>query len=406
MNEYETSQWTNWAGNQTCRPARIVAPRDVEELQLAVADAAAAGLGVRVVGSGYSFTPLACTSGVMVDVSGLTGAVAVDAELSTARAPAGTTVRDLASSLWERGFSLLNMGDIDNQTIAGALGTATHGSGLRLKSFSGALRSADYVAADGSAQSVGSTDPTLDGFRTSLGVLGILTTVEVDVAPAYKLRERIEYWSLDEALERWHKEMAERRHFSFFWGPQDRSLGLYGLADPARSSHDCYVKLYDELAVDAENSSCPGQRIGPAHEICPMQFDKGWHELEYFVAYDQALDALAEVRQVMKRHPDQAYPMEVRAIAADSAWMSPMSGRDSVSISVSGVAGTDYWPYLNDVDSSLIEFNGRAHWGKLHFMDAERLAKVYPHFSDFVDLRRSLDPQGLFLNDHLASLVS
>ena len=194
--------------------------------------------------------------------------------------------------------------------------------------------------------------------------------------------------------------------FSFFWGPQDRSLGLYGLADPARSSHDCYVKRYDELAVDAENSSSPGQRIGPAHKICPMQFDDGWHELEYFVAYDQALDAIAEVRQVMKRHPDQAFPMEVRAIAADSAWMSPMSGRDSVSISVSGVAGTDYWRYLNDVDSSLIEFNGRAHWGKLHFMDAERLAKLYPHFSDFVGLRRSLDPHGLFLNDHIASLVS
>ena len=290
----------------------------------------------------------------MVDVSGLTGAVAVDAELSTARVPAGTTVRDLGSSLWERGYSLLNQGDIDNLTIAGALSTATHGSGLRLKSFSGALRSADYVAADGSAQSVGSTDPTLDGFRTSLGVLGVLTTVEVDVVPAYKLRERIEYWSLDEALERWHIEMAERRHFSFFWGPQDRSLGLYGLANPARSSHDCYVKRYDELTVDAENSSSPGQRIGPAHEICPMQFDDGWHELEYFVSFDQALDATAEIRKVMKRHPDQAFPMEVRASAADSAWMSPMSGRDSVSISVSGIAGTDYWGYLHDVDSDLI----------------------------------------------------
>ena len=133
MNGSEAIQWTNWAGNQTCRPARIVAPRDVEELQLAVAAAAAAGLGVRVVGSGHSFTPLVCTSGVMVDVSGLTGAAAVDAALSTARVPAGTTIRDLASSLWERGLSLLNMGDIDNQTIAEPWVPPLTAPGLRLK---------------------------------------------------------------------------------------------------------------------------------------------------------------------------------------------------------------------------------------------------------------------------------
>lgn len=397
--------WSNWAGNQTCRPAEIVKPGDAEEVRLVVSRAASSGQGVRVVGSGHSFTPLACTSGVMVDLSSMSGVLEVDSERGTARARAGTSIHDLAASLWEHGFSLRNQGDIDAQTIGGAVSTATHGSGLMQQSFSGELRSAEYVAADGSVRTVDFADAALDAFRTSLGALGILTAVELAVTPAYQLGERIEYWSLGEVLERWHEEMSERRHFSFFWGPQPHSLALYGLADPAGSSLDCYVKRYDELPVDAERSSRPGRRAGPAHLIYPMTFDDGWHEMEYFVAFDRALEAMDAVRQVMRNHQDQAFPMEARAVAAETGWLSPMFGRDSVSISVSGVAGTDYLPYLHDVDAALTEFDGRGHWGKLHFLDAERLAETYPRYLDFVTLRRRLDPQGVFLNDHLSSLV-
>lgn len=397
-------KWLNWAGNQECRPARIVTPKSLEELRGVVAHAAVEELGVRVMGSGHSFTPVVCTGGVLLDVRQLGGVVEMDSTRAVAEVPAGTLVRDLASALWRQGFSLRNQGDIDAQTIAGALSTATHGSGLNQKSFSGALRGVEYVAADGSLGIVTETDTTIDAFRTSLGVLGVLHSVELSVTPAYQLGERIDYWPLEKVLDRWHEEMAGRRHFSFFWGPQERSLALYGLEDPQGSPYDCYVKRYDELPLDAERNDTPGRRTGPAHQIYPTTFDDGWHELEYFVPFEVALDALEAVREVMQRHLDQPFPMEVRAIAGETSWMSPMTGRDSVSISVSGVAGTDYWPYLRDVHAALIEFDGRGHWGKLHMMDAERLAATYPRYGDFVELRRSLDPRGVFLNDHLAPL--
>lgn len=400
------SQWRNWAGNQECRPTRIVTPTSLEDLREAVGDAAAEGLGVRVMGSGHSFTPVVCTAGVLLDVGQISGDIGVDTTRAVAKIPAGMVVGDLARVLWKHGFSLRNQGDIDAQTIAGALSTATHGSGLRQQSFSGALRGVEYVAADGSVGIVTETDPTLDAFCTSLGVLGVLSSVELSVTPAYQLRECIDYWPLEKVLESWHEEMADRRHFSFFWGPQPRSLALYGLEDPDGSDCDCYVKRYDELSVDAAASDLPGRRIGPAHEIYPTTFDDGWHELEYFVPFDVALDAVAAMREVMARHPDQPFPMEVRAIAGETSWMSPMTGRDSVSISVSGVAGTDYWPYLRDAHTTLTEFDGRGHWGKLHLMDTEQLAATYPRFHDFVELRRSLDPDGVFLNDHLAALLT
>ena len=399
-------RWQNWAGNQECRPSRIVRPRSLEELRDAVVEAGADGLGVRVMGSGHSFTPVVCTTGVLLDLAQVGADIEIDSARAVAKVPAGASIRDLVGQLWRHGFSLSNQGDIDTQTIAGALSTATHGSGLRQQSFSAALRAVEYIAPDGSISSVTDADPTIDAFRTSLGVLGVLNTVELSVTPAYQLSERVDYWPLEKVLERWQEEMAERRHFSFFWGPQDQSLALYGLGDPGAATYNCYVKRYDELPPDVDRRDTPGRRVGPAYEIYAMTFEPGWDELEYFVPFDAALDAMDATREAMTRHPDQPFPMEVRAIAGETSWMSPMTGRDSVSISVSGATGTDYRPYLRDVHATLTEFDGRGHWGKLHLMDAERLATTYPHYDDFIRLRRSLDPAGVFLNDHLAALLA
>ena len=160
----------------------------------------------------------------MIDVGALSGMVVADTANATAVVGAGTTLEDLVPQLWAEGLSLRNQGDIDAQTIGGAIGTATHGSGRAFGSFSSAVRSISYVGADAGLHIIASTDPRFDAFRTALGLLGIFTTVELDLQPAYYLRERIEHWPLADVLRRWDVETSTRRHFSFFWPPTDRRL--------------------------------------------------------------------------------------------------------------------------------------------------------------------------------------
>lgn len=399
-------RWQNWAGNQQCQ-AIVVSPTSVDELRGAVADAARRGGNVRVVGSGHSFTPLGCSDDVIVDVAALSGVVDTDPVAATAVVRAGTTLHDLVPQLWEAGLSLRNQGDIDAQTIGGAVGTATHGSGRAFGSFSSTLRMIEYVGADAQLHTIDTSDARFDAFRTSLGLLGIFTTVEIDAQPAYYLRERIEHWPLSEVMSRWDAETSTRRHFSYFWPPADGSLQMYGMA-PTAIDDGCHVKIYDELTPEqgAVADSPDGTRVAPAYQIYASDFDLEFHEFEYFIPFGDTGAAVDAVRAVMLDHPEQAFPLEVRTIAAESAWLSPMYGRDSTSLSVSGVPGTDYGPFARAFDDALRPFDPRPHWGKLHLFDRSRLRDAYPRFDEFCALRTELDPDGLFLNDYTAGLFT
>ncbi|HKV19778.1 MAG TPA: D-arabinono-1,4-lactone oxidase [Mycobacterium sp.] len=399
-------RWHNWAGNQHCAPT-IVTPTSTSDLQDAVADAARRGGTVRVVGSGHSFTPLVCTDDVMVDVGRLSGLIGADLDAATAVVGAGTTLHDLLPQLWAAGLSLRNQGDIDAQTVGGAIGTATHGSGRAFGSFSSVVRSITYVGADAGVHSIDAADPRFDAFRTSLGLLGIFTAVELDLQPAYYLRERIEHWPLAEVMRRWQVETSTRRHFSYFWPPAEHSLEMYGFA-PTAVEDGCHVKIYDELAPPqgAVADASEDARVAPAYQIYASDFDLEFHEFEYFIPFDHTPAAVDAVRAVMLDHPEQAFPLEVRTIAAEDAWLSPMYGRDSTSLSVSGVPGTDYGPFTRAFDAALRPFDARPHWGKLHLFDRARLRAGHPRFDDFCAVRADLDPDGLFLNEHTAQLFT
>ena len=234
-------------------------------------------------------------------------------------------------------------------------------------------------------------------------MLGVITELELEVEPAYRLAERIEDWSWHEAWEKL-EEMAHRhRHFSFFWMPSAVSAQLYGLRELA--AERCYVKIYDVVDAATPDSDEPGRRVGPAHTIYPMVFEPNFRELEYFVPFHRGRDALAAMRELMLRMlPASVFPMEVRTVARDKGYLSHSSDRDSVVISVSGMAGTDYLPYLREVDRLLGDFDARVHWGKLHFLLKDQLLNRYPYAQAFIETRRALDPQGIFLNDHLRQL--
>jgi FAD/FMN-containing dehydrogenase len=190
--------------------------------------------------------------------------------------------------------------------------------------------------------------------------------------------------------------------------PSEESAALYGLASDGESLADrCHVKIYDEVDESTADSDEPRHRVGPAHRIYPMVYEPNFHELEYFVPFEQGRDALTAMRELMLASlPASVFPMEVRTVGRDDAFLSHSYGRDTVVISVSGTPGTDYDPYLRDVDRLLSGFDARVHWGKLHFLTRGQLLDRYPRANDFIALRRKLDPADTFLNAHLAPLFS
>jgi FAD/FMN-containing dehydrogenase len=401
--------WTNWVGNQSCSPAEIAAPASEDEVAAAVASAAARGLSVRAAGAGHSFTPIVATDGLLLDLRGLGGIRSVDPERRRVVVGPATTIGEFGEPLWAAGLSLVNQGDIVAQQIAGAVSTATHGSGLRLGSFSAGVRRLRIATAAGEIVEIGEDDPDrLHAAQVAIGMFGVITELELEVAAAYRLRERVERWSWDEAWGRFDELAQGHRHYSFFWMPSEDSAALYGLATPGVSMADlCHVKIYDEVDESTPDSDEPHRRVGPAYVIYPMVYAPNFHELEYFVPYDRGRDALAAMRELMlARLPASVFPMEVRTVGRDDAFLSHSYGRDTVVISVSGLPGTDYEPYLREVDRLLGEFDARVHWGKLHYLTREQLLERYPRAGEFIGTRRSLDPEGVFLNDHLRPLFA
>jgi FAD/FMN-containing dehydrogenase len=399
--------WTNWVGNQSFTPAYAGAPRDEEEVVALVRAAAERGMGVRVAAAGHSFTPVVETDGMVLDLSAMRGVVATDAERRRASALPGTLIRDFYEPLWAAGLALRNQGDIDTQQIAGAVSTATHGSGTRYTSLSGVVRGVRLVTATGEIREISDDEPDLlHAAQVAVGMLGVMTRLDLEVTEAYRLREEVGLRAWDDVMESWDELVAEHRHFGFFWLPTEESAALYNLEGHGeRLADQCYVKVYDEVGPDVPDDATEGRRVDRCYRIFPMVYDPNFHELEYFVPLDRGPEALQAMRELMLRSlPDSIYPLEVRTVGAEEGFLSPQYETATTVISVSGAPGTDYWAYLRSVDALLAEFDARVHWGKLHFLTPERLHALYPRADDFIAIRRELDPDGMFLNDHLKPL--
>jgi FAD/FMN-containing dehydrogenase len=403
------TRWTNWVGNRSFVPQYAAAPTDEEQVAGLVRAASARGAGVRVAATGHSFTPIVETEGLLLDVSALSGVVDIDTGRRRARAWAGTEIRGFYEPLWERGLALINQGDIDTQQIAGAVSTATHGSGPRYTSLSGVVRGVRLITASGEIREIGEDEPGLLGAaQVAVGMLGVITQLELEVSHAYRLKEQVGLWPWQEVMERWDELVEQHRHFGLFWLPTEQSGALYNIDGHGEPMADkCYVKIYDEAAPDEPDSATAGRRVDRCYRIYPMVYDPNFHELEYFVRLEKGPDALRAMRELMLRSLPQAiYPMEVRTVGPDDAYLSPNYQTANTVISVSGQPGTDYWDYLRSVDALLSEFDARVHWGKLHFLTPERLHALYPRAQDFIDIRRELDPDGAFLNPHLRELFA
>ncbi|GAA3748372.1 D-arabinono-1,4-lactone oxidase [Streptomyces tremellae] len=400
--------WQNWAGNQSATVKEVQRPASLAEVASVVARTAESGERLRVAGSGHSFTPLVTTSGTLMDLSRLPAEVSVDSTTSTARVSGQMRLSEVGPALWERGFALANQGDVDVQTLAGALATGTKGSGPRHGTMSSRVRGMGLITGTGEHHEITGRDQRLlHAAQVSLGLLGVVTHVDLSVVPRYRLREDNAVMSVDELLDVWEGAKDAYHHFSFWWMPTSSSSEIYGLP-PVPADH-AYVKMLTaEPAGDgAEVAGGSGARSGPAYLIYPdTELGDPFYELEYVVDAGDDKETFLELRELMRHgFPQEATPLQVRWQARDEAYLSPQYRRDAVSLSVSGMPGTDYVPFLRAVDRRLRDRSARPHWGKLHFLDRDRVEELYPALDDFRAVRRSLDPRNVFLNKHLSDLL-
>jgi FAD-linked oxidoreductase len=402
--------WRNWVGNQSCIVRHRGAPDSEAALANMVREATSNGLNVRCAGSGHSFTPVALTSGLHLTLSGLQGITNINTARKRVSVHAGTTINTLGKALKRSGLSMINQGDIDSQALAGALTTGTHGTGLKLGNMASQIVGMRLVQPDGSILAIDDSEPDmLNAARVSIGMLGVISEITLQVMDSYNLHEKLWRCSFDECMEQHDDLAANHRHFGFFWCPVPESRHCYCLPDTSSVSTTtslsdvCEMKTID--FTDAPPMESAFEKIAYSSEIYPIEYVPNFHELEYAVPVQYGKQACTEVRKLMlEKHPTCIYPIEYRFTAGDGGWISPFFEQDSITLSVSGQPGTDYWNYLKDVDDILRQFGSRPHWGKLHFLGAEDVTALYPRAGDFRALRSKLDPEGRFLNDHLKQL--
>ncbi|MGN7862395.1 D-arabinono-1,4-lactone oxidase [Microbacterium sp. 22303] len=396
-------KWTNWAGTETCRPESIVKAVSVDHVREIVTDATQRGVSVRPVGSGHSFAPLVPTDGIVLDISALSGVQSVDDGAASARVWAGSRLADLGEPLWDAGLTLRNQGAIDAQTIAGAISTSTHGSGLRLQAMSAGVIGADVVTASGALIRIGADDPRLPALRASMGTLGVIVSLDLQLERAFKLKETLAFWPFAEVVDRWDEMNHAHRHFSFVRGRMyDMSAELPPIPDGMKEP--TLVRIYDAVDVDAEDDATPAARLNRPYKIYPDVYTGSWEEIEPLVPYDTSMDTIQDCLELLQHYPNE-YPIEARTVAGDDTWLSPMYGRDSVAIDVCRAVGKDNTPFFRAVDEVVGRYGGRPHWGKQpYFRDTETYRAMYPRWDDFAELRRQLDPTGTFLNAQLRTL--
>jgi FAD-linked oxidoreductase len=431
--------WRNWAGTATATPARWCQPQTEAEICAAVKDAARDGLQVRALGSGHSFTAAAATAGLALDLSRWRGIIAADTQTGLVTVRSGTTLRLLNAELGGLGLAMANLGDIDAQTLAGALSTGTHGTGARLGGLATQVEALELVLADGSLVTCSaSARPELfAAARVGLGALGVMTSVTLRCVPSFTLAADERPVPVDEVIEQFDALAAANDHFEFYWFPYGRRalVKRNNRLSPAEDSPAPAVmpqwRRFWEFEV-MENAAfgtlCRVGRARPrlipalnrfssaalsarsytdlSHRVFVTPRRVRFVESEYAVPRESLRHVLGELRREVPRLADPVmFPVEVRVAAADDIWLSTGYGRDTAYIAIHQYAGLPYRAYFGLFESIVADVAGRPHWGKVHTLGSGRLRALYPRYDEFRRVRAEVDPEARFGNPYLTQVL-
>ncbi|MDX6332556.1 MAG: L-gulono,4-lactone dehydrogenase [Streptomycetaceae bacterium] len=426
--------WRNWAGNVSASPRRVVSPASVDELAAALRMAAEDGLTAKAVGTGHSFTSAAATGGVQIRPERLSAIRSIDRGAGTVTVEAGVPLKQLNAALAAEGLSLTNMGDIMEQTVAGAASTGTHGTGRDSGSIAAQIKVLELVLADGSVLTCSAEEnpEVFAAARIGLGALGVVSALTFAVEPVFLLTAREEPMAFDRVMAEFDQLSAENEHFEFYWFPHTDSCNTkrnnrsHG---PARPLPPVRGWIDDELLSNgvfqaactigkAVPGTIPGiakisSRALSARTYCDIGYKVftsprrvRFVEMEYAVPREAAVAAIRELKATVERSSFRiSFPVEVRIAPADDIALSTASGRDTAYIAVHVYRGSRYQEYFTAVEKIMTAHQGRPHWGKIHTRDAGYLADAYPRFGEFTALRDRLDPGRLFANDYLRRVL-
>ncbi|MEV4637880.1 D-arabinono-1,4-lactone oxidase [Actinoplanes sp. NPDC049548] len=423
-------RWRNWGGNQQAVAADVLTPGTVDEVAALVKEAASAGHRVKAVGSGHSFTAIAVADDRRLTLHRLAELVSVDGDLVTVQA--GMPLYALNAALAEHGLALPSLGDIDRQTVAGAISTGTHGSARNHSTLASSVAAVTLVTGSGEVLHIDSSSELFPAARVGLGSLGVLTEVTLRCVPAFVLLAEERPLALTEVLAGLDERIAGNDHLEFFWYPYtDRAqLKLNNRVEVADRPLTRFRSWMDDdfLPNTVFEGLCRlGRRIPATVPLISAVAARGltaraytdrsdrvfctarrvrFVEMEYELPRECVPEVMAALPKLIEQLPFKVqFPVEVRFTGPDDVWLSHGYGRESAYVAVHQYAGTPYEPYFRAVEALCEPLGGRPHWGKLHYRDAESLRRAYPRFDDFLAVRERLDPQRVFANAYLERVL-
>ncbi|MGO3234353.1 MAG: D-arabinono-1,4-lactone oxidase [Microbacterium sp.] len=428
--------WQNWARSTKVKPARVERPRSPEGVQRAVQAAIAQNLPIKAVGAGHSFTGIAVAPGVLLELDDLQGVVSVDADRAQVTLLAGTRLHRIPRLLSPHGLAMENLGDIDRQSISGAISTGTHGTGAGFGGLSTQVVGATLVTGDGEFLRISTEENAelLPAVALGLGALGILVEVTLQCVPAFILQAIDEPVALDEVIATLEERVAESDHFEFYWFPHttvaltkrqtrlpesaprhplptvgrwvDETLlsnGVYRAVCAAGQIVPAVTPPFSRLAVKLTGDR---EYTDRSHTVLTQSRTVRFREMEYALPAEHVVPAFREIQDLIRRRGWKIeFPIEVRFAASDDVWLSTAQGRATGYLAVHRYWRADPTAYFEAVERICLEHGGRPHWGKLHTLDAEKLRERYPRFDDFTAVRDRLDPERRFTNRHLERVL-
>ena len=428
--------WQNWGRSASVRPVRVERPRSPEGVQRAVIAAVKHGLSVKAVGAGHSFTGIAVAPGVLLELDDLQGLVSADAASGRVTLLAGTRLHRIPGLLAPYGLAMENLGDIDRQSIAGAISTGTHGTGAQFGGLATQVVGITLVTAAGEFLRIDDEHESelLPAVALGLGALGIIVEVTLQCVPAFVMHAIDEPVPLDDVLATLDERVAGSDHFEFYWFPHtevaltkrqtrlpestvrkplpvvgrwiDETLlsnGVYRVVCAAGQVVPAMTPPFSRLAVTLTGDR---EYTELSHRVLIQSRTVRFREMEYALPAENVVPAFQAVRALIAQRGWRIeFPIEVRFAAGDDRWLSTAHGRSSAYIAVHRYWRADPTEYFNAVEEIMLEFGGRPHWGKLHTLTDDTLRERYPRFDDFVALRDRWDPERRFTNRYLERVL-